>query len=857
VTPGSDLLGASLVEYELVTEAHQTRRALTIFKRALSVEAAELGNFLDSTCAADAELRAVVERMLRADEADAPLADTRQLLESAVEREASIPRQIGQYTILRRIGAGGMGIVYEAEQDSPRRRVALKVLSSGWFDDDRRRRFEREIEVLGRMRHPGIAQVFEGGTLELGQALQPYIAMELIEGLELLEHVERSELSRTARLELVASIADAAQHAHERGVVHRDLKPANILVDGDGQVKLLDFGVAQVSGSAASRGAALTRAGDIVGTLSYMSPEQAAGRPEEVDTRADVYAIGVLLYRVLAGRLPYEVDDLPLDEALRVVRHGDPAPLPPGHGRDLATIVDKALAKEKAARYASASELAADIRRLLRNEPIAARPPSAIYHLKKLSQRHKGAAAGVLFVLALLVATTVFSLEMAGSQTRAAKLASDAELEAGRQRDEALAARDDAEAVADFLLRTIESVRPGAEGRAVPLREVLEPMALQTARAFEGNPRVEAELWRTLGTSFGALGELQRALDYKERALELLTEELDPEHPKLWRVRTERALCLQTLGRRAEAEEEFLAALPTARAIADDDFRPLYNALHGLSLARRDQNRLEEAEEYARECLALTREHLGQSHGDLLLPAMELAVLLEASGRADEARDMLEELYAQAARELGSEHPDVYLVATSLAQAYLALDEKVRAEELMLVALEGNRRVLGDDHPATIDALVNLAANYQDRGQGERAEPLLAEAVERNARLLGTRSMTTLALRHNLAVLHASLGRSEEAAADLALLVEDTRGLEGLEWLHGIALSKYGASAWRMGNYDEAEQALLDGFEILEREYGLENTRTRIAIINLIELYDALGDHERVTEWRAVLPARD
>jgi len=558
-----------------VADTSQTRQALAIFKRALSIEPAERESFLGTACTSDAELRSVVEAMLRADEADqaghergddAFLAETYQLIESAVDLAARVPDQIGQYTIIRRIGAGGMGIVYEAEQESPRRRVALKVLSSGWKGGDRRRRFEREIEVLGRMRHPGIAQVFEGGTLELGHAAQPYIAMELIEGLELLDHVVQGDLSRAGRLQLVAGIADAVQHAHERGVVHRDLKPANILVDGNGQVKLLDFGVAQISGSGVTRDATLTRAGDIVGTLSYMSPEQASGRPEEVDTRTDVYAIGVILYRVLTGRLPYELDDLPLDEAVRVVRQGDTAPLPPGHGRDLVTIVGKALEKEQDARYASASELGADIRRLMRNEPIAARRPSAIYHLKKLSQRHKGAAGGVLFVLALLVATTLFSLEMARSEASAAKIASDAEHEARRQRDEALAARDDAEAVSDFLFRTIESVRPEAEGRAVTLREVLEPMALQTARAFADKPRVQAEVWRSLGVSFGALGELQRCLEYTERALELLTQELAEADERSASIVEMRFLAGMTI-------EEVAASLDVSETTVKTDWR--------------------------------------------------------------------------------------------------------------------------------------------------------------------------------------------------------------------------------------------------------------------------------------------
>jgi WD40 repeat protein len=325
----------------------------------------------------------------------------------------ALPSRIGHYRIVRLLGEGGMGIVYEAEQDNPRRPVALKMIRASVVSRVLLKHFRHEAQILGRLHHPGIAQIYEGGMTDDGQ---PFFALELIRGLPLDEYVRRHGLQPAARLELLARVCDAAQHAHEQGVIHRDLKPANILVDETGQPKILDFGVARALGADLRTGTDRTRTGQLVGTLGYMSPEQVAANPAAVDRRSDVYTLGVILFELLAGRLPYSLEQLPLPEATRVIREQEPSRLGSVDTRyrgDLETIVAKALEKDQARRYPSAVELAADIRRHLRNEPIRARPSSALYQLAKFARRHKavvGGVAGVIVALAVgLIGTILFA----------------------------------------------------------------------------------------------------------------------------------------------------------------------------------------------------------------------------------------------------------------------------------------------------------------------------------------------------------------------------------------------------------------------------------------------------------------
>jgi WD40 repeat protein/predicted Ser/Thr protein kinase len=384
-----------------------------LFEQAIELDVERRRAFLDAQCGGDAELRAAVEELLQLDsnaQKDASLLRS-PLAASRVGGEAaplSAVRTIGRYRVVRVIGEGGMGTVYEAEQDNPRRTVALKVIRAGLDSGFLLKRFAGEAQILGRLHHPGIAQVYDAGVSESGQ---PYFAMELIAGVPLDQYVREQALDVRGRLELFARVCYPVQHAHERGVIHRDLKPGNILVESSGQPRVLDFGVARAAEVGLTASGGRTEAGQLIGTLSYMSPEQASGDPGAIDLRGDVYALGVILYELLAHRLPYSLDGLSLPEAVRVIREQEPSRLGSLDGRlrgDVETIVAKALEKDKARRYASAGELAADVRRHLNHEPIRARPTSALYHLRKFARRHKGVVAAMLGIgLALGVGTVV------------------------------------------------------------------------------------------------------------------------------------------------------------------------------------------------------------------------------------------------------------------------------------------------------------------------------------------------------------------------------------------------------------------------------------------------------------------
>lgn len=384
-------------------------RLVQLFDAAIELPSAERGSFLAAQCGDDAALRAQVEALLAAD--CTPTADAFDSLltpgTSLLPPGASVRER---YRILGVRGEGGMGIVYEAEQLEPRRRVALKCLRPGNHPPAALHRFQREAELMGRLRHPGIAQVFEAGALD-DTGRQPFLAMEYVDGSPLLFALRDATLA--TRLDVLAEVAEAVQHAHAHGIVHRDLKPSNILVERVGErwrAKVLDFGIARTLDD----GDGLTRTHEILGSLAYLAPEQFRGEP--VTPRADVWALGVIAYELFAGRPPFPLEGLPLSAAAQRLLHDEPMPvarLAPSLRGDLATIVHAALAKDPTRRYADAGAFAADLRRLQANEPIAARPPSAIYRASRFARRHRGPVIGAAVAFLALAIGLVLAVRAA------------------------------------------------------------------------------------------------------------------------------------------------------------------------------------------------------------------------------------------------------------------------------------------------------------------------------------------------------------------------------------------------------------------------------------------------------------
>ena len=393
---------------------------ISLFNEAQRLPAGERAGFLDERCVDNDELREGVEQLLGQEARDSnPMDDpgllsgASSLLEDALlgVDDVELPSAIGSYRILRRLGEGGMGIVFLAEQQNPSRKVALKIIREGYDSGELMRRFLYESRILGSLQHPGIAQIHEAGHAEVESAMGlieiPFIAMEFVDGDDLGAHVEKRELATPDRLILFANICDAVAHAHERGIIHRDLKPGNILVDGSGQPKILDFGVARSADPGMASVSMHTQTGQLVGTLAYMSPEQVSEAPDEVGFRSDVYSLGVILYELLSGRRPHDLRKVPIPEAIRIIRQDDPSHLStidPGLRGDLDLIVRKALEKERERRYASVAAMAADIRRHLDDEAIEARPASRVYRMRKFARRHRGLVVGLALTFIVLIA---------------------------------------------------------------------------------------------------------------------------------------------------------------------------------------------------------------------------------------------------------------------------------------------------------------------------------------------------------------------------------------------------------------------------------------------------------------------
>jgi len=420
-------------------------RLAELFGEARNLAGEARAAFLDEACAEDGSLRRDVERLLEHDSTSDGLDDdeligrARGLLADAVMGDRGnrdLPETLGPYRILDRIGEGGMGTVFLAEQSRPRRRVALKMIRADSFSPNLLKRFRFEAEVLGRLEHPGIAQIFDAGEIETPAGSLPYFAMEYVEGVELRRYARDQDLSVREKLELVARIADAVHHAHQRGIVHRDLKPENVLVVEEptssvageaaefarlGRPKVLDFGVARATDADVQMTTLQTDVGQLVGTITYMSPEQVEGDSRLLDVRSDVYSLGVLLYELLSGRPPFDLRRKSIPEAARIIREEEPTRL--GSLRtafrgDIDTIAYKALEKECDRRYASAAALASDIRRYLANEAIQAHPPSTFYEIRKFARRNRGLVVGLALSFLILLLGIVTSLVFGIRATR-------------------------------------------------------------------------------------------------------------------------------------------------------------------------------------------------------------------------------------------------------------------------------------------------------------------------------------------------------------------------------------------------------------------------------------------------------
>lgn len=560
------------------------QQAYRIFEESLGHDSADRLTFIEQECGGDDELRAEVEALLRADqEADGFLnvstSDTltagpaqveesaAPVSESALTERTPAPEHIGQYHIKRVIASGGMGTVYEAEQQHPKRSVAVKVIKTGIVSRAMLRRFEFESQILARLRHPNIAQVYEAGMHRDASGVTPFFAMEYIPNATPITTFARSkQLGTTELLELFIQVCEAAHHGHQKGVIHRDLKPSNVLVDTAGQAKIIDFGVARSTDSDMAVTTLQTSVGQLIGTLQYMSPEQCAADPQDLDTRSDVYALGVILYELLCDRLPYDITGLEIHQATAVIRDRAPTRLSAivkTLRGDIETIVLKALEKDRDRRYQSAADLAQDLRRFLNSEAISARPPSMIYHVRIFARRNKALVGSVATVFAILVVASVVSMmaylnaEDARAKAEVSRLAAvSAQAETEVQRKEAEQNYSQAKVIRDFFLGTMDFLgRTAKQNRDVTARGLLYQFGEWTSEGeLSAEPLAEAVVRLTLARWYAGFGDFPLAEEHIEKALALRQSNLSENHPDVLRAKQVKAWILNQQGKFVEAE---------------------------------------------------------------------------------------------------------------------------------------------------------------------------------------------------------------------------------------------------------------------------------------------------------------
>ncbi len=758
-----------------------------------------------------------------------------------------LPASIGNYRIVRLLGEGGMGAVYEAEQDQPRRRVALKVIKAAWASPEMLRRFEQESRALGRLQHPGIAQIYEAGSADAGFGVQPFFAMELIHGKPLVEYANEHKLNTRQRLELMIQVCDAVHHAHQRGIIHRDLKPGNILVDETGQPRILDFGLARATDSDA-QATRQTDMGQLLGTLAYMSPEQVLADPYALDTRSDVYALGVILYELLAGKMPYTLSRH-LHEAVRTIQVTDPAPLSAVsrvYRGDIETIVAKALEKDKERRYASAAGLAGDIRRYLNDEPIIARPASTSYQLQKFARRNKALVAGVASVFVVLVLGIVASTWEAVHARRAERKA---------QEQSAIA-----QAVNDFLQNDIlgqasayNQSGPGTKPDPdLKVRTALDRAAERITGKFVKQPEVEAAIRDTMGQTYQDLGLYPEARKQMERALDLERRVLGAENPKTLRTMSRLGALADRQGNTTEAETLLSQALQVSRRVLGPEHTDTLQCMSRLASVYYFEGKYAQAETLSDQTLEIQRRVLGPEHIDTLQSMGRLAGIYYSQSKYVQAEALYSKTLEIERRVLGPEHPNTLACMNNLANVYFSQSKYVEAEALYDQTLEIERRVLGPEHPNLLESMNNLALTSKLLGKYARAEALLSQALEIERRVLGPEHPDTLASMGYLANFYYSRGKYVQAEALFSRTVETKRHVLGPE--HPSTLESMDGLArvyCLRGEYAQAETLSKQTLEIQRRVLGPEHSSTLSTLSDVASMYQRQGKYSLAGTYAA------
>lgn len=759
-----------------------------------------------------------------------------------IDEDAPIPERVGAYRVIRKLGEGGMGVVYLAEQQHPRRTVALKVIRAGVLSARTLRRFEHEAQILGRLQHPGIAQIFEAGTARVQGQTQPFFALEYIEGLPLSDFVSKQRLGVRDRLALLARICDAVHHAHQKGVIHRDLKPGNILVDSAGQPKILDFGVARMTDSDINVTTMQTDVGQLVGTVPYMSPEQIAGNSDELDTRSDVYALGVICYQLLTGRLPHDLTRKVITEAARIIREDDPTPLSAINRSlrgDIETIIAKTLEKDRSRRYQSASELAADIRRFLNDEPIVARPASTFYQFRKFARRNKAVVTATIAVILALAGGLIYSNLQRSKAIAAGRLARE---EAERAKTEA---RKAARTVA-FLENMLAKATPvNADDRDLTVAEVMEASAKEVETELADEPIVLASVQTTIGRTLASLARYDEAEVQLTRALAAQERLLGEAHPDTITTLQVLGTLRKLQGRYQEALVLLSRAVDLVERVSGDHSKQTAQVINDRGAVRLRLGQFEEAIADFRRAMDIVERVDGKDapmFGEIL---GNVGYALASLRRYDEAEAALTRAMGILRKQKGRRTIATASLLNNLGHVRRRLGDVQGAIDALREAQSTDEEIYGRQHPRAIRSLSNLAVMLRSAGQVEEAEKLYREVVDRYVEALGPEHPSVANALTNLGFLLSITDREEEACEKLAEALRISR--KTLPAGHpNIAntLTKYGDALMGLGKAAEAEPHFREARDIYEKSRGADSPSYGAACSKLGRSLIALGRGE-------------
>jgi non-specific serine/threonine protein kinase/serine/threonine-protein kinase len=763
---------------------------------------------------------------------------------------------IGPYQLLQLIGEGGMGQVWLAEQKQPvHRRVALKLIKVGMDTREVVARFESERQALALMDHPAIAKVFDAGSTPEGR---PYFVMEYVAGLPINDYCDRHRLTMRQRMELFIQVCEGVQHAHQKAIIHRDLKPSNILVtevDGRPAPRIIDFGIAKATSQPVDAATMFTRLGSVIGTLGYMSPEQAGSGGEDIDTRSDVYSLGVVLYELLVGALPLDFKKLALEEALRRLRDqdaprpstrlrtlgGDSAVTAQNRGTALPTLTRqlqgdadaialKALEKDRRRRYASPSELAADLERYLRNEPVSAHPPSRAYRARKYIRRHRVgvglASAVVLLLLGFAIAQAV-------------------ELRTIRKE------RDRADRITGFMTDMFKVSDPSeARGNDIRVREVLDKASTQIVNGLANEPEDQARLMQVMGDVYRNLGLYPQSESLTRRALAIDTRVLGANDPGTLKSMDTLSGLLTDESRYPEAEKMARETLERRTHVRGAEDRDTVNATRRLAQILADEGRYAEAEPVNRKTFEIARRKFGPADPDTINAEAALAINLAYAGKLTESDKTFRDVLQKDLATVGPDDLMTIKAESNLGSILLHEKKPAEAEKLFRAVIEKESRIFGPDHPRTLLDMGNLGLALSDQEHYPEAEKLFRETLAIKTRKLGAEHRSTLVTAGNLANVlryEKKYAEAEQLIRQTLAIEERTLGKDHSDTLDSKAV--LGQVLGEEGHYPEAERVLREAYDSLLRVVGQNHHYTAESAYDLAVLYAAEGKKREAVTW--------